>query len=267
MKRTSSLVLAAALLGAGVAVLAPGCGLLYNYDDFKTDTGGSAAGTAGSDGGTTSAGGGTTSAGGGTGGDATTSTSGSGNTGGGSMLGDNGDPCNDGESCKSGFCVDGVCCNNQCSDLCETCAATGANGQAGTCHPVPDGEDPDSECNDLDPDVCNGAGQCRCHDSGQNADEVCTDCGPACGTCGAPFVCGNGMGMTGCNTGAPMECCFDAACLECQPVAGECQAKNGSLCTAQDFAGPTYLWLTPINDMSCMTGKRCSRITCNCFCP
>ncbi len=42
----------------------------------------------------------------------------------------NGATCTQGDMCRSGFCVDGVCCNVACNGQCEACNATGS---AGTC--------------------------------------------------------------------------------------------------------------------------------------
>jgi len=55
----------------------------------------------------------------------------------------NGSACQTGSECGSGFCVDGVCCNNACSGLCERCDISSS---VGMCSPVPSGSDPDFEC-------------------------------------------------------------------------------------------------------------------------
>ena len=52
---------------------------------------------------------------------------------------DNGASCQCPIDCKSGFCVDGVCCNVACTGCCETCVidATHDGGMRGTCLPQP----------------------------------------------------------------------------------------------------------------------------------
>ncbi|MBI4706150.1 MAG: hypothetical protein HY744_34070, partial [Deltaproteobacteria bacterium] len=51
-----------------------------------------------------------------------------------------GQGCQAGTSCLSGFCADGMCCENGCTD---TCLACNLSGSEGTCGPVPKGqEDP-----------------------------------------------------------------------------------------------------------------------------
>jgi hypothetical protein len=66
-----------------------------------------------------------------------------------------GDPCTSGDTCVSGHCVDGVCCESACDGTCEACSLT-KNGTAdGTCAPVSAGEDPDDECG-FAPGACTG---------------------------------------------------------------------------------------------------------------
>ncbi len=55
-------------------------------------------------------------------------------------------PCVTG-GCNAGLtCVDGVCCNNACSGLCEACVASKTGGTNGTCAGVTVGMDFDNEC-------------------------------------------------------------------------------------------------------------------------
>ncbi|HEY0712225.1 MAG TPA: hypothetical protein VGF45_06105, partial [Polyangia bacterium] len=72
--------------------------------------------------------------------------------------------CTDGAQCASGFCRDGVCCNNDCAQICNSCNLAGA---AGTCTMVPDGQDTHDDCPTEAEATCgrtgscNGAGACR----------------------------------------------------------------------------------------------------------
>lgn len=54
-----------------------------------------------------------------------------------------GTACTAPTECKSGQCVDGVCCESACNGECETCNLPST---AGKCMPIPDGEDPQNEC-------------------------------------------------------------------------------------------------------------------------
>jgi MYXO-CTERM domain-containing protein len=55
--------------------------------------------------------------------------------------------CTVSAECASGFCVDGVCCEDACSMPCQACSATKKGGGAdGVCGPVAAGTDPDGDC-------------------------------------------------------------------------------------------------------------------------
>ena len=72
-----------------------------------------------------------------------------------------GDPCSGAAECKSGHCVDQVCCKDDCSGSCMAC---NVDGSKGTCALVPDGQDPDQDCAGSTAacdGVCNGSGTCR----------------------------------------------------------------------------------------------------------
>lgn len=71
------------------------------------------------------------------------------------MQSGNGSPCTTPGQCQSGFCVDGVCCNNACTGLCRACDVSGS---IGTCAYVLSNSDPDNECPSTQ--VCNGSGAC-----------------------------------------------------------------------------------------------------------
>ncbi|MFA4833447.1 MAG: hypothetical protein WC619_01200 [Patescibacteria group bacterium] len=55
----------------------------------------------------------------------------------------NGTVCSSGIYCASGYCIDGVCCNNTCE---ATCAACNMAGSIGTCANIPNDSDPFNEC-------------------------------------------------------------------------------------------------------------------------
>lgn len=62
----------------------------------------------------------------------------------------NGAGCGVANECASGFCKDGVCCNNACDQPCQSCST-------GMCNMVKSGEDV-PEC--VAPMTCNGKGKC-----------------------------------------------------------------------------------------------------------
>jgi hypothetical protein len=159
----------------------------------------------------------------------------------------NGAACTASSQCQSGFCTEGVCCNNACSSatsggLCETCKATGTN-PAGTCHNVPaGGSDPNSLCvkktDCSDDGTCDGNGACHpqstgtvcglvsCAGSTLTSAPTCDGvgkCQPGTGSSCGDYVC-NSAG-TGCLDG----CTKDTDCtngLTC--VLGLCGTKLGA---------------------------------------
>lgn len=61
----------------------------------------------------------------------------------GECLNPQGSECTTTDQCQSGFCVDGFCCNSDCSGECVACVGAMGNG---TCQPIPAGQ-PDPDCN------------------------------------------------------------------------------------------------------------------------
>ena len=85
--------------------------------------------------------------------------------------------CRDAGECKSGFCVEGVCCDDGCDGTCESCLAREkGRGDDGTCGPVRAGGDDDG-CTDEGAEscgqngTCDGSGECALYPDG-------TDCHP-----------------------------------------------------------------------------------------
>ena len=74
--------------------------------------------------------------------------------------------CAGNSQCLSGYCVDGVCCNNQCAGGCMSCRGQeNGNPSDGTCGEVVEGTDPGDECSPSG-DACGldgtcGGGRCR----------------------------------------------------------------------------------------------------------
>jgi len=157
----------------------------------------------------------------------------------------NGVNCTGAAECASGFCVDGVCCNDGCAGSCRAC---NVSGQVGSCEPVPAGQDPGADCPDDGTTSCgrdgscDGAGACRQYASGTvcspqscsgSTRTLVSRCDGA-GTCVAgiqqpcdPFVCGSsGDCYTSCSTAA--ECLTPNLC-----VMGSCGKKpTGAACMA-----------------------------------
>ncbi|HEY0712949.1 MAG TPA: hypothetical protein VGF45_09770 [Polyangia bacterium] len=82
-----------------------------------------------------------------------------------------------GKDCKSGHCIDGVCCDTACTGTCNACTQAKTGQRNGLCAPVRAGTDPDEECLAEAPTSCGKTGVC----DGQSACRVYPD-GTSCGT-------------------------------------------------------------------------------------
>jgi len=168
-------------------------------------------------------------------------------------------PCTSGTQCGSGFCVDGVCCDQACSGVCEACDLPGS---VGACAPVLNGQD--EECtlsNALA--VCSLAacvvGSCNtgfgnCDGAAANGCETdvrtdvahCGACGNVCAPPHATGVCGSGScGVAACAAdfwdvnGNPVDgceyaCVFQSASDPLDPgfVDANCDGLDGEVSTA-----------------------------------
>ncbi|MBM4394027.1 MAG: hypothetical protein FJ090_23110, partial [Deltaproteobacteria bacterium] len=81
-------------------------------------------------------------------------------------LDDVGAACTSLATCKSGFCVDGVCCESACDSTCLACSRAATGGSDGTCADVQANLDPRGDCADDGAPacglngLCDGAGAC-----------------------------------------------------------------------------------------------------------
>lgn len=183
--------------------------------------GGMAAGTGGAAGAST---GGTPATGGtpGTGGTATGGTPGTGGvigtggapppaTGGttGGQKSSNGTSCNTATECASGHCVDGVCCESDCTGACTSCAMPGSTG---LCRPAAGGlPDPRGICADMGAATCGTTGLCDVsgHCAKYPAGVPCS--APSCKNAGMAKAASTCDGAGSCREGATTKC--DGTCL------------------------------------------------------
>lgn len=91
-------------------------------------------------------------------------------------------PCTQASDCASAYCVDGYCCNEECTGLCMACSEVKTGQPSGLCGPIVNGSDPDNECTIPNIDVC-WNGVCRCQNGIQDGDETGVDCGGSCSPC------------------------------------------------------------------------------------
>lgn len=155
----------------------------------------------------------------------------------GNCLGASGNKCMDGAACVTGFCVDGVCCKDACTNQCMACNVPGSEG---ACENVPAGNDDAPVC--IGTNSCDGNGACK-RDNGQPcgtasdcssgfcADGVCcnTACTDTCKSCnlnGSGGTCSFAPNDTVDPTG-PMPCNNPYRC----DGSGVCKGLNGVMCT------------------------------------
>jgi hypothetical protein len=200
----------------------------------------------------------------------------------------NGKKCGAAADCASGFCVDGVCCNSDCTGLCLACSvANGSAGIDGTCGPIKAGTDPKNECTDAmaptckTDGFCDGAGACELYPSGTTC--VAASCGGSVLT-KADTCNGNGACVdNGTQDCAPFQCkgtaCVNPCIMNGDCVAGYfciggvCQKKpDGTACgmSAECASGQCVSMIccaTACTDMgkaSCGQDGKCSAATGQC---
>lgn len=152
-----------------------------------------------------------------------------------------GQACSSNNTCVSGFCVDGICCNEACNGTCKAC---NLNGHVGTCESIPAGQDPANECQASAQSSCgtngscNGSGACQLYAAGtqcQNASCIagqaslpdlcdgrgnCVDAGSQNCT---PYICGANACLTSCADNT--QCTSGFVC-----ISGQCKKMQGSAC-------------------------------------
>ena len=186
----------------------------------------------------------------------------------------NGQVCTGPADCQSGFCVDGVCCNNGCVGTCVSCALTASRGR---CTNVAAGTvDPRAMCKDKGAAACDTNGKCNgnkgcqsygdgtvckaasCAAATSSLTQVSTCVGGVCKTPTAtscsPFKCSG----AGCGTG----CATDADCVSPNTcIGGSCGKKPvGQNCsTASECAAGLFC----ADGVCCQSDCKASCFACN----
>ena len=164
-----------------------------------------------------------------------------------------GTPCGTANDCLSGFCVDGVCCNEACTGTCRACSnAAKGLGKDGLCGPIGSGVPSPDDCTDVGgcgtTGACNGAGKCAKYENG-------TVCSAA--SCSGLHYTPAGTCLGGaCNVGNPIDCvmtCTDSGCFSCE---SDAQCPVFSFCEA-GACKPVQADGTP-----CMVGSACQSGAC-----
>ncbi|NUP06334.1 MAG: PEGA domain-containing protein [Polyangiaceae bacterium] len=175
-------------------------------------------------------------------------------------------PCTFGADCASGFCADGVCCNEACDGSCDGCtAARKGSGADGVCGDVPPELDPDDACVLSEGAPCEGNDQCAtgfCVD-GVCCQSACTQQCEACDKEGSVGVC---VPVTGAPHGDRPACAEEAPADPCDmPV---CDGADRTQCAetvgpCDPFAcGPEACLTACETDDECATGFHCDEGAC-----
>ena len=165
----------------------------------------------------------------------------------------NGKACELDGACLSAFCVDGVCCDTDCSGLCHSCvAASKVSGADGTCGLAKVGTDPHESCSDSSASscgtngVCDGAGACQryavgtvcsvdtCMYTKRSTPGACSAAGQCVGSivteCNAGYQCVAGACASSCSDNAACSAgylCQAGSCAKI-PADGQAGASNSS---------------------------------------
>jgi hypothetical protein len=136
--------------------------------------------------------------------------------------------CTKDSECATGFCVEGVCCDQRCDQRCHSCALLGSPGK---CTQEPVGVDLKNECGPANTclGTCGPDGACI----GAGAGTMCArnKCvGPTQGV--GPAYCAGPGAKCPLDAVAP----FDCAPYVCEPAFGACRTQcNGSADCANGF--------------------------------
>jgi hypothetical protein len=177
-----------------------------------------------------------------------------------------GAPCVEGGDCTSGWCSDGVCCDQDCEAfLCRSCSIAGS---LGTCTLTPWDVAPRShECPAAPAGACGNTGQC----DGTGACQI-TNSTVSCGSaaCVDGYVTAAGSGLcndsqcidqvwTECPDG--LDCGTGITCKAACGVDSDCRDVyfcTGPLCTAQFTNGAVCS-----NNSECLSGHCVDGVCCN----
>ncbi len=167
--------------------------------------------------------------------------------------------------CGSGFCVDGLCCNSDCTGTCMACSAKKkGGGQDGVCDAISDGTDPDDECAAQAQSTCgrtgdcNGVGGCALWPNGT----VCVAASCANGTTLSKVqTCTAGS----CSAQLTMNCtpyvCATTACRTACNSDGDCSAGNycsSTTCVVKLAAGLPCSASNQCINGTCLAGNICN---------
>lgn len=281
-------VIGAAFVTSAAFTLVPACS---SGDDFKADNTGGSSNTGGSAGDS-----GTTGGKGGTGGQSTGGSAGSagsggaagsagsggaaGTDGGGGSGGNpagkpDGQPCASKTECKSGYCVDDVCCESDCAGECRTCKAS---GKEGLCTPYGVDTDPEGDCKSAgaatDPCAgkCDGKSACKYPDATKACGaQVCASATTstfACSGSGSCVKADKSCGNYQCSGSSCLaSCTLDTQCIAtayCKGPGCDPKLDLGNGCSKPSACKSGICFGGTCCNATCGANFECSTGTCKC---
>lgn len=151
--------------------------------------------------------------------------------------------CTAGDECKSGNCVDGVCCNGPCAGNCAVCLKSQGASADGVCTNLPANAEGSPSCA---PYLCAVGGVCA------NACVTAANCAPGSQCVGSKCIGKKGLGGSCSDAG---ECtsgyCVDGVCCN-DSCTGACQA-----CSAAAKQSATLDGVCDVAKLGSNPGKRC----------
>lgn len=158
-----------------------------------------------------------------------------------------GEACAVGGECASGYCVDGVCCEQACETACHACSAASGSSADGLCAAVAQGSpDPRGMCLDAGADSCGTTGACAL--------------GGACALRAQGGACGCPTGGKGICDGAGLCTCEPTACIDEHTLAtaeGETLDCAPYRCTGASCAAPCNTATDCVSGYACDREHRC----------
>ena len=186
-----------------------------------------------------------------------------------------GKPCANKTECKSGYCVDDVCCESDCAGLCSTCKAS---GKEGLCTSYAANTDPDGDCTGAgtptDPcaGTCDGKSACT-YPSGSKscAAQVCSSSVQsnfACSGAGACVKADKSCGNYQCSgPGCLTQCSADAECISttyCKAPTCDLKLDLGKACPKPSACKSGICFGGTCCNATCGANFECSSGSCKC---
>jgi len=176
----------------------------------------------------------------------------------------NGTACAIPEGCTSHHCVDGVCCDTECTEVCHSCALGGA---AGTCTPIAAGVDSPGDCPMEAASTCGRTGKCA-------ADQTCarypdgTSCGAAACTASVQSSARTCDGAGTCRPAVQVACGnYACAGLMCAATcADDRTCATGFFCAAPDCVPKLDVGAACTGGNQCVSGSCADGVCCMTAC-